>query len=207
MSGPSTQELAITGLGDSPRCVLLARWWGVTPVGSLTTAVHPGIASIQDRHSWASSHRNPPSQTEMARVRPGLTSPPPLHGQRPFIALAATLSWLGAFINSGSPEPLDKWDPKYDEAVEEELVNLWADYVEASDTYFDHIWGAIYMWSGLCGMQLTREWVWHSLRSPSNGKLWRPQRGKPWTPTILLSEWLSRVLQSQEGQYDPTSYS
>lgn len=39
--------------------------------------------------------------------------------------------------NSEIPKLLDKRTPKYDDEVEEEMVNLWADYLEVREAHFD----------------------------------------------------------------------
>lgn len=53
----------------------------------------------------------------------GLITPPQQLGWRPFIALAATFCGLGIVANNEVPELLDKWALRYDDGVEEKMIN------------------------------------------------------------------------------------
>lgn len=120
-----------------PPSVSLARQWGVTPfdgpyydrlsrdhaylrlpsLGFFTLCL---TLVARDGLGWVGFDR-PNAVTWMAVVRcPMATFRPP-----------------ETVANNEIPKLLDTRSPKYDDGVEEKMVNLWANYVEAGEAHFD----------------------------------------------------------------------
>lgn len=101
--------------------------------GGLNKATHPRIELIPDCHPWASSYRGPPSRPKMERDGLDWTTQLQRLGRWSFPTAVATFWRLGIVTNGKVLELLNKRAPKYNDRVEEEMTNPWADCVEACD--------------------------------------------------------------------------